>query len=97
MAKGNLRMMIGEIVSVQAFASIATRGFQVEDTVAIAFRFANGALGTRQLEHFIAVIRGEVQPLVTGRDALQNLRVTEAVVRAARTGSIIHITKGMIR
>jgi hypothetical protein len=39
-------MMIGEIVSVQAFASNATRGFQVEDTVAIAFRFANGALGT---------------------------------------------------
>ena len=50
---------------------------------------------TRQLEHFIAVIRGEVQPLVTGRDALQNLRVTEAVARAVRTGSIIHITKGM--
>jgi len=42
----NLRAMIGEIVAVQAFASNATRGFEVEDTVAINLRFANGALGT---------------------------------------------------
>jgi predicted dehydrogenase len=31
---------------VQAFASSAARGFAVEDTVSIALRFANGALGT---------------------------------------------------
>jgi predicted dehydrogenase len=43
---GNLRRMVGEIVAVQAFASSATRGFPVEDTVAINLRFANGALGT---------------------------------------------------
>jgi predicted dehydrogenase len=42
---GNLRAMIGEIVAVQAFASNATRGFEVEDTVAISLRFDNGALG----------------------------------------------------
>ena len=42
---GNLRAMVGEIVAVQAFASNATRGFEVEDTVAINLRFANGALG----------------------------------------------------
>jgi predicted dehydrogenase len=42
---GNLRAMIGEIVAVQAFASNATRGFEVEDTVAINLRFDNGALG----------------------------------------------------
>jgi len=43
---GNLRALCGEIVSVQAFASSATRGFPVEDTVAINLRFASGALGT---------------------------------------------------
>jgi len=42
----SLRRMIGEIVAVQAFASNATRGFPVEDTVAMSLRFANGALGT---------------------------------------------------
>lgn len=42
----NLRAMVGEIVAVQAFASNRTRGFDVEDTVAINLRFAGGALGT---------------------------------------------------
>jgi predicted dehydrogenase len=45
----NLRMLCGEIVGVQAFASRATRGFPVEDTVAINLRFANGALGSFML------------------------------------------------
>ena len=165
---GNLRSLCGEIVAVQAFASNATRGFPVEDTVAINLRFANGALGTfllsdtaasarsweqtsqenksyatypdedcylivgtsgslaiptmrlkvydrkedrswwkpfrtsvaevdrtdpleHQLEHFCAVIRGEAQPLVTARDGLQNLRVTEAIALAARTGQPVPI------
>ena len=163
---GNLRSLCGEIVAVQAFASNATRGHPVEDTVAINLRFANGALGTfllsdaagsaksweqtsqenksyttypdedcyvivgtsgslaiptmrlkvydrsedrswwkplrtavaevdrsdpleHQLDHFCAVIRGEAQPLVTVRDGLQNLRVTEAISEAARTGQIV--------
>lgn len=42
----NLRMLCGEIVAVQAFASNATRGFAVEDTVAINLRFDSGVLGT---------------------------------------------------
>jgi predicted dehydrogenase len=163
---GNLRALCGEINAVQAFASSATRGFPVEDTVAINLRFANGALGTfllsdsaasgrsweqtaqedksyatyadedcyvivgtdgslavptmrlktyatrqdrswwkpmscavaatdradplqRQLEHFCAVIRGEAKPRVTARDGLANLRVTEAIAQAARTGKAI--------
>jgi predicted dehydrogenase len=43
---GNLRALMGEIVTVQAMASSAIRQFVVEDTVAINFGFANGALGT---------------------------------------------------
>ena len=42
-----------------------------------------------QIEHFGAVIRGEAEPLVTARDGLQNLRVTEAVVAAARCGGVV--------
>ena len=164
----NLRAMIGEIVAVQAFASNATRKFAVEDTVAIALRFDNGALGTfllsdtaasaksweqtsqeneayatypdedayvvigsdgslaastmrlkyyrekrdrswrkpftaetiplqradplaLQIEHFAAVIRGEAKPLVSGRDGLQNLRVTEAIAEAAKSGLTVNV------
>jgi predicted dehydrogenase len=43
---GNLRSLCGEIVAVQAQSSNSTRGFAVEDTVAISLRFENGALGT---------------------------------------------------
>ncbi|MFM0220626.1 Gfo/Idh/MocA family protein [Paraburkholderia dipogonis] len=45
----NLRMLCGDIVAVQAFSSHATRGFPVEDTVAINLRFASGALGSFML------------------------------------------------
>jgi len=164
----NLRMLCGEIVAVQAFASTATRGFPVEDTVSINLRFANGALGSfmlsdtaasarsweqtsrenqayasyddedcyvisgtngslsvptmrlktyprredrswwkpfetavvgmvredpldRQLTHFCAVVRGSTQPLVSARDGLANLRVTEAIAAAAASGTTVEI------
>lgn len=162
----NLRMLCGEIVAVQAFASRAVRGFPVEDTVAINLQFAGGALGSfllsdtaasarsweqtsqenkaypsyddedcyviagtngslavptmrlktyarpedrswwkpfqtgvalvtredpirRQMEHFGAVVRGEAEPLVSARDGLANLRVTEAIAEAARSGRAV--------
>ncbi len=164
----NLRMLCGEMVAVQAFASHATRGFAVEDTVAINLRFANGVLGTfmlsdtaacarsweqtsqenkayasyddedcyvitgtngslsvptmrlktyprsedrswwkafevgvvgvvrddplkHQMEHFGQVVRGEALPLVSAHDGLLNLRVTEAIIEAARTGRTVNL------
>ncbi|WP_439498753.1 Gfo/Idh/MocA family protein [Bosea sp. (in: a-proteobacteria)] len=42
----NLRFICGEIESVQAMTSNATRGLPVEDSAVLIFRFANGALGT---------------------------------------------------
>jgi len=41
-----LRMVVGEIESVQATASSKTRGFPVEDTAAAVLKFSNGAIGT---------------------------------------------------
>jgi len=167
---GNLRALCGEIEAVQAFSSNANRHFAVEDTAAIALRFAGGALGTfilsdtaasdhswehtvgedlsfdgahaddvdcyhltgalgslsiptmrlrcfrdpadrswhkplersavaveiadpleRQMEHFGEVVRGAAKPLVSARDGLQNLRVVEAIIKAARAGSAVSV------
>jgi predicted dehydrogenase len=41
-----LRFILGEIASVQATTSNATRGLVVEDTAALVLRFASGALGS---------------------------------------------------
>ncbi len=54
---GNLRALVGEITAVQAFASNHTRGFAVEDTVAINLCFANGALGSFLLSDTAASAR----------------------------------------
>ncbi|MDQ6916230.1 MAG: Gfo/Idh/MocA family oxidoreductase [Pseudomonadota bacterium] len=53
----DLRVMCDEIVEVQALSSNATRGFAVEDTVAINLRFACGALGTFLLSDTAATAR----------------------------------------
>jgi predicted dehydrogenase len=45
----------------------------------------------RQLEHFCAVIRHGVDPEVSGRDAVETLRVTLAVRQAARTGQAVSV------
>ncbi len=41
-----LRFLVGEMTEVSALVSSAQRGFQIEDTAALSFRFANGALGS---------------------------------------------------
>lgn len=45
----------------------------------------------RQMEHFGAVARGECSPLVSVRDGLANLRVTEAIMQAAKSGQLVEI------
>lgn len=44
-----------------------------------------------QIEHFGAVIRGEAEPLVSARDGLANLRVTEAIAAAAKSGTTVEL------
>lgn len=154
-----LRHLVGEIESVRAFTSSATRGFPVEDTASVAIRFESGVLGSfvisdaavspwaweytsgqalyhptqpgaclfisgrkaalsvsdmylwrhanegehwqhplvrehrpgdgsrtyaNQLEHFVAVVRREAEPLITARDGMATVAATLAVERAAR-------------
>jgi predicted dehydrogenase len=45
----------------------------------------------RQVEHFAAVVRGEAEPICSGRDGLATLRVLEAVVESARTGQPVDV------
>ena len=42
-----------------------------------------------QMLHFAAVVRGEAEPKVSARDGLANLRVTEAIVEAAKSGRTV--------
>jgi predicted dehydrogenase len=165
----NLQSLVGDIVRVQAATSDGARGFEVEDTAAMIFTFANGALGTfllsdtaasprsweqtsqenttfatypdedcyhlagthgslsvptmrlkvyrgerswwqpfesstvelersdplaTQVEHFAAVIRGEVEPICSGRDGLRTLVVVDAVLEAARTNVPVDVAAG---
>jgi len=53
----NLLSLVGDIVRVHAVASNAARGFPVEDTVAMVFTFADGALGTFLLSDAAASAR----------------------------------------
>jgi predicted dehydrogenase len=60
--------------------------FPVERRVHAARRSA-----ALQIAHFANVIRGNAAPLVSGRDGLMNLRVVDAIARAARDGGIVNI------
>jgi len=54
---GNLRTLCGEIETVHAIATSKTRGFAVEDTVSLNFRFVSGALGVFVLSDTAASAR----------------------------------------
>jgi predicted dehydrogenase len=45
----------------------------------------------RQIRHFCQVIRGEVEPKITGHDAVRTLIAVQAVFEAARTGHTIEL------
>lgn len=44
-----------------------------------------------QLDNFIAVIRGESEPIVSARDGLANVRVIDAIVKATRTNAVVKV------
>ena len=44
-----------------------------------------------QMEHFLAVIKGEEKPLVSGREGLKSLAVVEAIQSAAQTGETVKL------
>jgi len=44
-----------------------------------------------QVKHFAEVIRGEAEPICSGRDGLKTMQVVDAVVESARTGRPVNI------
>ena len=46
-----------------------------------------------QVEQFASVVRGEVEPLVSGREGLRTLEVIEAIQRSAGTGEVVSLEK----
>ena len=44
-----------------------------------------------QMQHFARVVRGEAEPLVSVQDALTNLQVIDAVVKAAACGQVVDV------
>ena len=44
-----------------------------------------------QIRHFCAVVRGEAQPLVSGREGLASLKVIMAIKEAAATGRMVEL------
>jgi predicted dehydrogenase len=52
-----MRHLFGEVSEMVALGSNAKRGFEVEDTAAVAMRFANGALGTLIISDIAASTR----------------------------------------
>jgi predicted dehydrogenase len=46
---------------------------------------------TRQMDHFADVIHGLAPPLVSAADGLANLRVTEAIVEASKSGNLVRL------
>ena len=165
-----LRMLCGEIESVQAATANAARNLTVEDTAAAILHFANGALGTlivtdtspsplnwdagtrdtdageqpqnslfvagtraslavpsletfrqapghfwidpfsrerltynvadaykEQMRNFVAVIRGEETPVVSGREGLMSLACTLAIHESAKTGKPVWLDEFLVR
>ncbi len=86
---GNLRALMGEIAQVQALSSNATRGFEVEDTACVNFRFVNGALGSFMLSDTVASSRSWEH--TTGEDpryALAHVDDDDCYVVAGTAGSL---------
>ena len=82
---GSLRRTVGAIAAVRAFTSGATRGFVVQADPT-ACRGVAARIRWPYRSSTSPRIRGEAEPLVTARHGLQNLRVTEAIAEAAKTG-----------
>jgi predicted dehydrogenase len=47
-----------------------------------------------ELQHFFAALRGEVEPLVSLRDARDSLRVSVAALRSLESGTAQEIHRG---
>ena len=87
-----LRMLCGEIESVQAEIATGARGLPVEDTAAAVLRFANGALGTLDLGVDLAresVLSARVAERLSGHRHARRARDPLAGGVVARVGAAL--------
>ena len=82
------------LASPHSAASVATKRLRIAVAGAGYIGLAHMAVAPKSPTCMLAaiVVRGEVPPLVTARDGLANLRVTEAIARAAKTGQAVDLS-----
>jgi predicted dehydrogenase len=78
------------VPKLEVWSNVGQRSWFEPFTVAREFAALQDPLRL-QIQHFCRVIRGEVAPLVSGREGLQTLRVVDAIKRAARTGGQVRL------
>lgn len=74
----------------KTYASAGDRSWWKPFDVSVAEMTRDDPLAL-QMEHFGRVVRGEAAPIVSARDGVQNLRVTEAIVESGRTRKTVDI------
>lgn len=89
-----LRMLCGEIKSVNALASNSIRGFEVEDTASVLLHFESGMLGTLSISD--AVQAGNAWELTAGEDD-RYIREGAEVFLIAGTAGSLSLPSGEIR
>ncbi|WP_141014818.1 Gfo/Idh/MocA family protein [Nocardioides sambongensis] len=91
----DLRALCGDITAVQATSSSATRGFEVEDTVAMTLTFASGALGSFLLSD--AAASGRSWELTSGENAAYPRQADENCYEVAGTTGALSIPSMTVR
>lgn len=91
----DLRMLCGDVASVQAVASSAARGFEVEDTVAVTLRFTSGALGSFLLSDAAASARS--WELTSGEDPAYPTHPGESCYEVAGTRGSLSVPTMTLR
>lgn len=91
----DLRWLCGDIVTVQATASHRVRGFEVEDTAAMTFTFASGALGSFVLSDVAASARS--WELTSGEDPAYPRNAGESCYEVAGTTGSLSIPVMRVR
>lgn len=88
LVSGTMGSLAIPTMRLQRYPSEAARSWHKPLPTSVIALEAVDPLG-RQIAQFVEVIHGRAKPLIGARDGLQNLRVVEAIVEAAKTGRVV--------